>query len=337
MALAYLTSTASDEVARYSRRDYERLLYFSTLDQVGRHFLTDSPDNADVVLFVGSSEPSFRDVMTSTIYKSHSNKSVLFESGDRCIPLLPGVYAGLQKNWSRFSCGAAVSGFYIRVTENDSLDISEPIEDSRYLYSFIGNRRNHPIRKEILRLVDLRAFLRDSSRDPVQQADGACGSNQVRGRLFRDVMANSKFVLCPRGIGISSWRLFETMRAGRVPVIISDQWVPPVGPDWTTFCIFVKEREITSIPQLLTKREGEAPLLGQKAREEWLRFYDEKVIFNTVVESGLLALEQFHHRKKWLYALRRLQYLDPFFARHWLVSPWVRRQLRGAGLSNSTS
>ncbi len=36
----------------------------------------------------------------------------------------------------------------------------------------------------------------------------------------------------PRGIGASSVRIFEAMRAGRAPVIISDDWiVPPVG-DW---------------------------------------------------------------------------------------------------------
>lgn len=162
MALAYLTSTASDAVATYSRRDYERLLNFSALDQVGRHFLTDSADGADIILFIGSSEPSYRDVQTSEIYRSHPDKSVLFEFGDRCIPLLPGVYAGLQKNWSAFSCGAALSGFYIRVAENDSLDICEPVEDGRYLYSFVGNINNHRVRREILRLQDSRAFLRDS-------------------------------------------------------------------------------------------------------------------------------------------------------------------------------
>ncbi len=329
MALILLTSTANDDLVRYSRRDYERLLTYSTLDSVRHHCLTDSPEAADIILYVGSSESAYMDVRKCALYRAYPQKSVLFESGDKIIPLLPGIYAGLQKNWAALSCGAALSGFYIRVAENDSLDIFEPIEDCRYLYSFIGSTKNHRVRRKVLCLQDSRAFLKDSSQDSIQQADGVRGNNKDRGILFRDVMANSKFVLCPRGIGVSSWRLFETMRAGRVPVVISDQWAPPIGPDWGSFCVFVRERDVSTIPRLLAEREGEAPLLGRRARDEWLSFYDKNVIFNTVVDSGLMALERFKKRNRWLYPLRRLQYLDPFFARHWLVSPWLKRHLKG--------
>jgi len=324
-----LISTANPNIDRYSRRDYERLENFAQLDHVRQHRLIGSPDDADLILFVGSSQPAFQDVIASDVYRSYPEKSVLFESGDRVIPLLPGIYAGLQKNWAALSCGAALSGFYLRVAENDSLDISEPIEDCRYLYSFLGSTKNHRVRGKVLCLQDSRAFLKDSSQDSVQQVDGVRGNNKDRGILFRDVIANSKFVLCPRGIGVSSWRLFETMRAGRVPVVISDQWAPPVGPDWGSFCVFVRERDISTIPRLLAEREGEAPLLGRRARDEWLSFYDKNVIFNTVVDAGFMALDRFKKRKRWLYPLRRLQYLDPFFARHWLVSPWLKRHLKG--------
>ena len=41
------------------------------------------------------------------------------------------------------------------------------------------------------------------------------------------------------------------MMLGRVPVIVSDQWVPPDGPDWESFSMRVKEREVDTIPAML--------------------------------------------------------------------------------------
>jgi len=40
---------------------------------------------------------------------------------------------------------------------------------------------------------------------------------------YARLIANSKFVLCPQGVGPSSLRLFETLLMGRAPVIISDE------------------------------------------------------------------------------------------------------------------
>ena len=65
---------------------------------------------------------------------------------------------------------------------------------------------------------------------------------------------DSAFVLCPRGGGTSTFRLFETMMLGRVPVILSDQWVPRVGPDWESFSLRVMERDVSKVPRLLESR-----------------------------------------------------------------------------------
>src|SRR2546423_4170060 len=45
-----------------------------------------------------------------------------------------------------------------------------------------------------------------------------------------EICKASKFILCSRGVGTSSVRLFDTMRMGRVPVILSDQWLSRVVP-----------------------------------------------------------------------------------------------------------
>ena len=44
---------------------------------------------------------------------------------------------------------------------------------------------------------------------------------------FKDIIMSSVFTFCPRGIGLSSYRFFETMRLGSIPVLFADQVVLP--------------------------------------------------------------------------------------------------------------
>ena len=99
------------------------------------------------------------------MYKSYNFKSVIFFSGDKAIPIIPGVYASLEKRLCTRYRKTVLSGFYLRVTDNDSLDIDEDINDAKYLFSFMGNAENHPVRKRIFGLPPFRAYLRDSSID----------------------------------------------------------------------------------------------------------------------------------------------------------------------------
>jgi len=117
----------------------------------------------------------------------------------------------------------------------------------------------------------------DSPRDGIYSHQ-----NPDRVRHYVDVMAKSKFVLCPRGVGTSSWRLFEAMKMGRAPVIISDQWVPPSGPDWSTFSIRVCERDVARIPQILEERAEHAAAMGLAARSQWEQWFSEATCFHSI-------------------------------------------------------
>jgi hypothetical protein len=79
-------------------------------------------------------------------------------------------------------------------------------------------------------------------------------------------------VLCPRGIGTSSFRLFETLQSGRVPVILSDSWVPCAGMDWDAFSLRVRERDIGRLPEICLASESRWESMaraGRRAWEEW--------------------------------------------------------------------
>src|SRR4029077_18783462 len=100
------------------------------------------------------------------------------------------------------------------------------------------------------------------------------------------------FVLCPRGLSVSSIRLFETMRMGRAPVILSAGWVAPTGPRWASFALRIREREFARIPRLLEEREGEAVQMGERARKEWEEWFSEEVLFHPLVELCLDSTRQ---------------------------------------------
>ncbi|HEV2427567.1 MAG TPA: exostosin family protein, partial [Acidimicrobiales bacterium] len=73
-------------------------------------------------------------------------------------------------------------------------------------------------------------------------------------------------------LGTATYRLFEVLAAGRVPVILSDDWVPPKGPDWDSFSIRWPEARIPELPAELERRQAEAPVMGIRARQafdEW--------------------------------------------------------------------
>lgn len=67
---------------------------------------------------------------------------------------------------------------------------------------------------------------------------------------YLELLARSRFCLCPRGYGRTSFRLMEAMHAGCVPVYIhaGDPWLPYQDLlDWSEFCVLVDYRRIDGL------------------------------------------------------------------------------------------
>jgi Exostosin family len=86
---------------------------------------------------------------------------------------------------------------------------------------------------------------------------------------FADLLRRSKFVLCPRGYGTGTHRMFEAMQAGRVPVIISDAYVKPAGIDWDSCSLTIPESRIAEIPEIIKSRLDDWEILAANARAVW--------------------------------------------------------------------
>lgn len=86
--------------------------------------------------------------------------------------------------------------------------------------------------------------------------------------------------LCPRGNGSSSIRFYETMCMGRIPVHVSDAYVPPFGKDidYSQFCLFIPESEVSQAGRILRMwlaRRGKEELMAmcRRARQVWERHF----------------------------------------------------------------
>jgi Exostosin family len=77
-------------------------------------------------------------------------------------------------------------------------------------------------------------------------------------KSLRDLMADSRFVLCPRGEGLSSIRLFETMAVGRIPVIIADDAKLPLEDviDYDRLIVRVPEWRLAELEPALAAFEA---------------------------------------------------------------------------------
>jgi hypothetical protein len=66
---------------------------------------------------------------------------------------------------------------------------------------------------------------------------------------FIDNMVDSDYVLCVRGAGNYSFRLYEALSVGRIPILVNTDCVLPYdfAIDWKKYCIWVESTDLRSI------------------------------------------------------------------------------------------
>jgi hypothetical protein len=315
--IVLLSTTPADDDTDYNLTPRHDLQKSAARDRFGIHTLTSDPETADVVLFAEFYGGGwyFERVRGHPFVKKHREKCFLFCSNPFVIPFLPGIYTSVGKRWSS---PRTRPGFYLGLPKNEFTTFTPPAHDLPYLFSFMGSIANAAVRRKLATLFHPRSFFQDTSRDFDRVLHRKMDPRERRDyhRRYAELTKASKFVLCPRGLGLSSIRLFETMRIGRVPVILSDRWIEPVGPCWEKFAIRVRENDFAQIPRLLEQREAEAVEMGQLARSQWEEWFSEKVVFHRVVELCLAIKKQRRVPESLARWPVYLQYLRPFHLRH---------------------
>lgn len=132
-----------------------------------------------------------------------------------------------------------------------------PAATKDIFYSFIG-ADNHPTKKKLFAMNHLSNcivkkreqwhFARDTFLPNYNSKE-----EQEREKLeYQDVLSRSRFSLCPRGTGPSSLRFWESLQAGAIPVLISDELALPQSFDWNSCVIWVPENNVNKIGEILS-------------------------------------------------------------------------------------
>jgi hypothetical protein len=255
------------------------------LDPFGHHQLSSDPIDADIILFVEGHpgfDPYLLGVRHHLFWRRYSKKCFLYHDADYAVPILRGVYPSiLKRDFLPDRCRGG--GYIARLVENEFVRYRELDRTTvRWLYSFIGEA-NSTVRRAIFARQHSRGFVRDTSG---RHAWELRGSEQVNyKREFANIIEQSAFVLCPGGCGPTSYRLFETMEMGRVPVILSDQWVAPEGVPWKQFSLRLPESCVSELDGILTMHESRVEEMGRCARKAWEQWFAKPVAFHRLVEA----------------------------------------------------
>jgi hypothetical protein len=129
----------------------------------------------------------------------------------------------------------------------------------RYLASFVGNLKTHPIRREMEELF--------KSRSDVHIAGGG-GTD-----YFVQMMLESYLALCPRGYGGASYRFYEAMQLGAVPLLIGNIDHRPFKEflDWEAVSFFV--HSVQEADEVLNWDKGRLLIMGAAAK----KLYDSEL------------------------------------------------------------
>lgn len=257
----------------------------SRQDGTRPHCGTPDPAEADLILYpdchllsrdwrlteIAESEPALR----------YPEKVAVYDERDTPWCRYPGIYVSMPSG--SFNRRWQVAGsYYFMEDPADRIDGDPASIERDLLFSFVGGP-THPCRDRILALQSSRAHV-ESSKGFVFY-ESSSDRFAERRRSFAEIMFRSSFVLCPRGQGTSSFRLYETLAAGRAPVIISDGWVPPSGPDWESFSIRWPERRVAELHGALAEREADAEAMGRRAREAYDTWFSPTVALGAQLDQ----------------------------------------------------
>jgi hypothetical protein len=268
-----------------------RMREMARLDREKRFALVSDPDQAEIVIFVEShlnDRPAgsyLHRLRKHPVFKAHQDKCYVHCGSDLPVVTVPGIYPSIENAWAwrdivRSGCFLVKENPYLAEADNDA--------HVEYLASFVGCASSIAIRQSLMKLTDDRMQLIDNTSEFVGAIRNADDAKVKRlKRQYVSLARRSKFVLCPRGFGASSIRLFEAMQMGRAPVVISDHWVEPDGPDWESIIVRVRERDIERLPELLREREQDAELLGANARAAWEKYYAPETHFDHICQNIL--------------------------------------------------
>lgn len=139
-------------------------------------------------------------------------------------------------------------------------------ENKDILYSFIGISSSHLIRSKLF------AMKHPENCVMINRTIDKVSPEEYK-TVYADILSRSRYSLCPRGWQPNSYRFYESLGFGAIPILISDEAVLPTLPKdlaWEQCIIRVNEDDIYKIPDIVKSIN---PTQEQTMRENCLKAY----------------------------------------------------------------
>ncbi|KAK7282980.1 hypothetical protein RIF29_12144 [Crotalaria pallida] len=146
---------------------------------------------------------------------------------------------------------------YIRSVENPVKNIGGNPPSERPILAFFAGGLHGYVRPILLKHWE--------NKEPDMKITGRL--SHVRGNAnYLQLMKSSKYCICARGHEVNSPRVVESIFHECVPVIISDNFIPPLFEvlNWESFAVFVLEKDIPDLRNILLSISEERYLEMQK-------------------------------------------------------------------------
>lgn len=190
------------------------------------------------------------------------------------------------KNWRIFGAGGCGTDAIPLTCDRHPFRGGE----KKILCSFLGSLNTHGIR------YIMNDVLNGIPGFHIEEVNTRTSDYQPLYKKFLGITEKSYFVLCPRGYGSTSFRLYEAMQLGCVPVYVSDEhWLPfQQYVDWRGFAVVIRPDEIRGLPDMLKAimDSGKYADMRKTAIETYEKYFTYEGCFRTIKRM----LEDEHHK-----------------------------------------
>lgn len=134
---------------------------------------------------------------------------------------------------------------YIRSAESPLENLGGKPPTERHILAFFAGSLHGNLRTILIQHWE--------NRQPEMKIFGPMPRDIEGKRRYREYMKSSKYCVCARGYEVHTPRVVEAIYNECVPVIISDNYVPPFFEvlDWDVFSVFVQENDVPNLREIL--------------------------------------------------------------------------------------
>jgi hypothetical protein len=148
--------------------------------------------------------------------------------------------------------------------------------------SFIGSY-THPIRAQMAQCCPPEVHGYALSMQPHWSEK----ITEERFRAFEDISIRSKYMLCPRGYGPTSYRLYEAFQYKAVPVYISDRFWLPWEDEvrWDDLIVKITPDQIPEIKSILENYDDKRETMIEYASNIYEDYFSIEGAFNKILDK----------------------------------------------------